>query len=600
MNKYIKTILFGALVGAGMAVTSCDDVLDKTPRDWFTGQNFWGSQTEFEGFITAASNQFRANYPSNILFYAGELRAGGFENTTIDGSGILNQSVIQNTFDETNCQFSNFGGYYGFIANLNELIYRCDNTDVLPENVKNGLLGIAYGWRAYCYFQMYRMYGGLVLRIEPDVVLGEYNATNLYKPRSSAEETLTQIKADVKASLDYFGKTDYVYDKSAPDYYWSKAASEMLAGEVYLWSGKVETADHKANASDVATAATYFNNVINNYGYALQDDYFSIWTESHNSEAIYSICYTNENDGAYYTYPSNYLLWARTTGAAYNNYWCDMDKEGWGHVKGIANRFGNWYDPATEKSSNIDIWEISSFGPMRYTYKNSIFFQYDDEDLRKEMFYPQYRIKDEEDEAGTVYLPDFDPTQYELAGTFVCKFRPSIVSSSTYLQFANDMPIYRLALAYLYAAECANYADNSADVEKYINAVRKRAYGENWDEARFGYKAGSFLENETAIMREKDKEFIMEGQRWWDLRRLTAVKGGTQKDHFVFRPEGCIGYGLNPVLNPWMVDINGDAIKVNEPVLNGTTQDEHLLLWPIDRTTLNSDKELMDAQNPGY
>lgn len=598
MKKYIKTLIAGAFLGTGLISTSCDHLLDLTPEDYFSANSFWKSQTEFEGFITALSNQFRGNYPANILFNAGELRAGGFELVTIDGSGAYSTNEIQNIYDQTHCQFSTFGGYYGFVANLNELIYNCNNTTVLTDNVKNGLLGIAHGWRAYVYFQMYRMYGGVVIRTEPDVILGEYDPTQLYKGRSTAEETLNLIKDDIKASLDYYASSNYTFKKDTKDYYWSKAATEMLAGEVYLWSGKVSTGDHTATPADVATAATYFDNVINNYGYELQEDYFSVWTTSHNSESIYSICYTDENDGAYYNYPPYYLLWARTTGAAYTNFWSTQDQEGWGHVKGVANRFGKWHDPSTNESTDIDIWSTCNFGPMRYLYKNAIYFQYDEQDSRIDMFYPQYNLTKEERENNITYIADFDPKERELAGTFVCKFRPKIISSSTYYTFANDMPIYRLALAHLYAAECANYAGDNSTVEHHINKIRERAYGENWDKEKYGYTAGSFVENESAIMREKDKEFIMEGQRWWDLRRLTTVKGGSQKDHFVFQPQGCIGYGLDPVQNPWMIDVNGDPIETTTPVLNGTTQDEHLLLWPIDATLMGSDSEI--EQNPGY
>ncbi|MDO4181270.1 MAG: RagB/SusD family nutrient uptake outer membrane protein [Bacteroidales bacterium] len=601
MKTYIKTLLIGSFVGAGLMHTSCSDILDKKPIDYFSQESYWGSKTEFEGFITAMSQMFRANYPANILFYAGEQRAGGFEQATIDGSGIYNSSVIQNIYDESNnYQFTNFAGYPGFIANLNELIYRCNNTDVLDEETKNGLLGIAYGWRAYSFFQIYRMYGGAVLRLEPDVTLGIYDPTQLYMARSTAEETLTQIKSDIQTSLDYFNSTDYVFNSSTKDYYWSKAATEMLAGEVYLWSGKVTTDDHTATPADVATAATYFNNVINNYGYELMDDYFEVWTTSHNSESIYSICYTSENDGVYYSYPPYYTMWARITGTAYNNYWSTQDKEGWGHVKGVANRFGNWYDTATGTSATFDIWNNCNFGPMRIQYKNALYFQYDEDDSRIDMFYPLWKLTEEESEGDVKYLDDFDPKAHDLFGVFVCKFRPKRISSSDYYAFANDMPIYRLALAYMYAAECANYAGDNATVEKYINAIRKRAYGDKWDESKHGYTAGSFAENENAIMREKDKEFIMEGQRWWDLRRLTVVKDGTQRDHFVFQPQGCIGYGLDPVANPWMIDINGNPIETDVSVLNGTTQDEHLLLWPLDEDLLGSDSALKDQQNPGY
>lgn len=600
MNKYIKTLAIGLMTGASVLTTSCN--LDYKPIDNFSASSFWGSQTEFEGFITAISDQFRSANASNVLFNAGELRSGVFEMATIDGSGILNSEPLQNIYDADHPQFSTFGGYYGFIANINELIYRCNNTNVLSDKVKNGLLGMAYGYRAFSYFQMYRMYGGVVLRTEPDVILGNYEATLLYKGRSTAEETLNQIKEDIKTSLDYFAQTDYVYKSSSKDYYWTKAATEMLAGEVYLWSGKVETGDHKANAADVATAATYFNNVISNYGFDLQDDFYSVWTTPHNKESIFSVCYSSENDGVYYKVPLHQLLWARTTGTSYLNYWTNMDQEGWGHVKGVANRFGQWYNKETGKSANIEIWDQCNFGPCRYTYKNSLYYQYDENDSRINMFYPMWNLTQEERDNGINYLDNFDPKdgKHKLAGTFVCKFRPKIPNGSTYYQMVVDMPIYRLAMAYLYAAECANYAGDNAAVVKYINKIRERAYGDKWDEDVYGYKAGDFKANETALMREWDKEFVAEGQRWWNLRRLTTVKGGTQKDHFVFQPEGCLGFGLDTAKNPWMTDINGNLIETNVPVLNGTTQDEHLLLWPLDKGLLGSDAELADQQNPGY
>ena len=96
-------------------------------------------------------------------------------------------------------------------------------------------------------------------------------------------------------------------------------------------------------------------------------------------------------------------------------------------------------------------------------------------------------------------------------------------------------------------------------------------------------------------MREKDKEFVGEGQRWWDLRRLTTVKGGNQTDHFVFQPQGCVGYGLDVVANPWMTEQKA-VVQVATPVL--TREWEYKLLWPVDLTLIGSDPLI--KQNPGY
>jgi hypothetical protein len=603
MKKYILNIALAGLVTlGGLSVTSCSDELNQEPVDFFGSSNFWKTKAQFTGFVTAQANMFRANYPANIMFYAGELRAGTITLNTIDGSGVLNSDYIQNLYDDSRTQFSNMGNYYGFITNCNELLYQCDQIgeDVLDANTRDGLKAIAYGWRAFCMFQMYRMYGGCVVRTEPDVTLGNYDAVSLKKARSSAEETLAQIKSDIAESLKLFASSNYVYAAGKEDYYWNKAATEMLAGEVYLWSGKVSTGNHTAVPADVATAKQYFLNVVNNYNKSLMPNYFNIWTTPHNSESIYSMCFTSETDGVYYSTVPAQFLWARTTGAGYNTYWSTHTQDGWGHgADNIANRFGHWYNTETQTSSDIDIWQTCNFGPQRYMYKNALYFQFSDKDTRRQMFYPCWFIP--ESEKDMVYMDNFDyktrtSADNCLAGSYVCKFQPGMISSSTYYTFNNDMPIYRLSEAYLYLAECYNYEGNNSEVQNYINAIRKRAYGDNWDESKYGYKAGSFADNESAILHEKDKEFIMEGTRWFDLVRLAVDKSGARTSALVFQPQGCVGYGLDVDNCPWMVENDGSKCETTTPVL--TPDFAYKVVWPIDATLMTSDNTI--KQNPGY
>ena len=136
-------------------------------------------------------------------------------------------------------------------------------------------------------------------------------------------------------------------------------------------------------------------------------------------------------------------------------------------------------------------------------------------------------------------------------------------------------------------------------MEENINLIRKRAYGKNWDEAKFGFKAGSFTENEVAILHEKDKEFIQEGQRWYDIRRMTAVKNGSATDHLLFRNEGHIAYGLK--ITDGMKELSPDTWEnapslVVAPILSASS--EFRALWPLSTSDLNADKLL--TQNPGY
>ena len=593
-NIFYKITLATLVAGAVLAATSCSDELDLTPSDYYTPQNFWKDKSQFEGFITAQANMFRANYTQQVLFEAGDIRSGVLWSGTLpDGSGGANSTYIMNSYSDAHTQFTNFGGWFGYIANINEFIYRIDNQEgILTTDEANGLLAMSYGQRAYCYFQMYRMYGGVPLRTEPDVILGEYTPSKLYKPRATAEETLTQIKSDIDKSLTLFNSSSYQF--SSKNYYWSKAATELLAGQVYLWSGKVSTGDHQANDGDVATAKTYFSNVINNYNYRLEDDYFNIWLTPQSNEAIFSVCYSSNSDGNYYNGLTNFN-WAYLTGRAIGSYWSDLGPQGYDKITdGSAQRFCQYTTNPNIAGGRNELGESLSLGVQRYMCKNALFFQFNEKDQRSDAFYPVYDVKD--NEQNIYKLDNCDPSQYKLAGTFVIKFRYSHVDGQQYWQGVVDMPIYRLPDAILGLAECYNYEGNNNGVKSCINQLRERAYGSDWNEATYGYTPGSFRQNESEIMREYDREFYLEGRRWWNLRRLTTVKGGSQTDHFVFQPEGCVGFGLPVGSSPWMIENDGTVCETIETVL--PTSMEYRLLWPIDNELLGSDPEI--KQNPGY
>lgn len=142
---------------------------------------------------------------------------------------------------------------------------------------------------------------------------------------------------------------------------------------------------------------------------------------------------------------------------------------------------------------------------------------------------------------------------------------------------------------------------DNPNVEHYINMVRERAYGNNWDPSRHGYTAGSFVENEVAILHEKDKEFVQEGQRWYDIRRMSISADCGELDHLVFHNEGHIAYGLTITDNmkdvsntPWEEQTPPDIVV--EPIL---TEDlAFRVLWPLSTSDLNNDDQL--KQTPGY
>lgn len=594
--KYLNILAAIAIAGSGM-LTSCS--LDLENPDGPSASGFYNEQDKFILSIIGIHQEWRSDFDVNVLRNAGELRAGIYNISGIDGSALNDLTYINNSLDAAHPQFNNFAGFYGVIANLNSFIYYAEqNSGVfLSEAAHDYLLGMAKGMRAYCYFQLHKMYGTCPLRIEPDVMLGNFNALDLAMPRSDAETVLKFVKDEVASSLQLFESGASFSDSriTGSKNYWNKAASEMLAGEVYLWSAKVSTDNHTANPADITTAKTHFENVVNKYGLGMMPTYDDVFaTKAGNTEVIFATYYGwgIQTANWYHAY-----FWAYSTGQAKGNFWSCFGEDGLTPIKD-ANRTGYYINSEGQPVYNNMYYH--GFGNVvnRYQYRNAIWYQFDATDSRRGMLLDNYLV--EEDEKDLNFIENFDKDAHRLAGVFVNKYKGEVIDDWT--RGINNMIYYRLPLAYMYLAEIANYNDVPSDVEMYINLVRQRAYGENWDEATYGYKAGDFRANEVAILKEKTKEFLMEGQRWWDLRRLTSVKGGEAKDHLIFLPESNPGWGLDVASHPlWnevcssLSNLSNCVLDTQTPVLDYETQG-HMVLWPVNTALLSKSIK----QTPGY
>jgi len=144
-----------------------------------------------------------------------------------------------------------------------------------------------------------------------------------------------------------------------------------------------------------------------------------------------------------------------------------------------------------------------------------------------------------------------------------------LINSNGNRVYADDIPIYRYADVLLMLAEVEN--KKGGDPSSYINQIRQRAYGNNYNAAIHGYTNQGFAANELAILYERDKEFVFENKRWFDVLRLQDASGKP----LAFSTT--LAYGLVPVL------------KATEP---------YKVLWPVDVNTLNNDPKV--EQTDGY
>lgn len=532
MNILKSSIKIGALAVAGCLYTACDS-LDLAPIDYYGSGNYWSKPENVTSYMDGLHKNLRdKTFQHQFIF--GEARGGTNEpDQAVDGTSVSDQAIKKQALSAITSGVSKFGELYGLIANLNIFLDNVKNAGYMNEEEKGYYLAQAYGLRAFHYFDLYRTYGTVPLRLDPNpVVNGNFNPEELYAGRASAKDVMAQIQSDLSESLKYFGNNNSFDPNGRGNRkaYWSKAATECLIGEVYLWNAKVATVDNPGNEADLATAKTHLMNVVNNYGLSLMNNFSDVFSIVHkgNSEIIFAVRYLEgEQTNSFNNFAYNYQT---------------------GQFKTVGFRGENGVLMG-------DTLQVGTTGMQRHEYKKELFMTYDKADTRRD----------------ATFLAAYNKETNVLMGTVLRKCMGHFDSSTNQYVWDADAVIYRLPLVYLMLAEIENM--QGGNVAHYINLVRQRAYGENWDEAKYGYKNADFTTNELAILHEKDKEFVCEGQRWWDVRRMTLTKGGK---HLVFCPEASYG--------------------TTEPILSEA--EAHKVLWPIETEMWNKDPKL--EQTPGY
>lgn len=523
--KYIKFVSALFVATVILLFSSCD--INLAPIDYYGSGNYWKNATHAETYVNGLHTGLRSTSFTR-QYILGEARGGTSKSGTSSLQTSINYDRIkENNIDKDNTGISNWGGLYGEIFNCNLFIQNIEETELYKTETArmDYLLGQVYGMRALYYFSLYRTFGGVPLIDRVKVLDGQVKAEDLYTKRSTPKEIMDFIKSDIQKSLQHFGNNETINGRKSN---WSKAATRMLAADVYLWSAKVTTGDQAPAASDLSTAKTYLNSIYNDSRFGLYEDFSNIFNVKNkgNKEFIMAIRY-NEGEA---TNSSSEFVYADPNGYFINT---------------VYGRDG--------KLIVTDSLKLKGSGWHRNEYDLRLWESFDAQDSRRDATFLEF-YKADGSRSGTVLKKNLGE-----------------LNSSNQRIFTGDESVYRYAEAVLMLAEVANMEDG--DVAKYINEVRKRAYGTNWNESLYGYVNADFKTNELAILHEKDKEFINEGRRWYDVVRMKDAKNGKS-----------------------LAFASGVSYKGSEPLLE--SNEAHKLLWPVNVGVLNADPEL--EQTPGY
>ena len=454
--KYIILIFVLGFVG-------CESKLELTPTSSLTYNGFWESE---EAVSAAHSGLYAAFRGYNQTFWQmGELRSDMWGGKTFESPS--NEWIIEQTIDEQNVPWSNWANFYSLIHKLNDFIANAPAVDFVDDSRKQHMLGEAYGLRAYIYFTMLKAWGGVPITTEPQT---ELSLDELAKARDSEAAVMEQVKSDLQSSLDVFGTDDSYFDNRR--IFWSKSATQVLKGEVFIWSGT-----HMGGGNtDYSTAQSALESITNA---ELLDNYADVFKISNkdNDEFIFALNYEIDQASNFYS-----LITARTTE--------------------IIGKYDQ------NKDSVITYLE-STNAASRYGINEKILLALNDpQDTRRDatliMMYS-------EAPADPIYVAN-DPTYLT---SMLNKFMGTLDGGSR--KYVSDVPLYRYADALLMLAEAKNLLGKDPSGE--INEIIERAYGDNYDETVHKYVNGTKEANIQKILDERLLEFIGEGKRWWDLRR---------------------------------------------------------------------------------
>ena len=422
--------------------------------------------------------------------------------------------------------------FYRGINQANAVVNRSESVEGVSEALKNTRVAEARFLRALYYFVLTRHYGDIHLSLE------ETEGVEVEANKTSAEEIYKQaIIPDLEFAISNLPNTQSDYGRA------TKAAAEFLLAKALM------TRSYKsfAEGTDASRAETLMSNVINNYGFELQESVLDMWSLDNevNSE----------------------FIWTVQNGKSQ----VDEGLDGFGHRGHLY--FLMEYDKKpgmTRDTENGRPWK--RFRPTDYMlslYDRTIDRRYDE--TFKHVWYsnnpnvPNLKVGDtalyipgpgldkngiDQDakwtdaaKAGVLHqvytTGDYNNRTFPSLNKWIDNTRPN----RQHTQGQRDYVLMRLADAYLIRAEARLKQGNKSDAAADLNTVRTRAA---WDGKEAEMQITAADVDIYFILEERARELLGENHRWFDLTRtgklIELVKlhnptsSGNIQDHNVLRP----------------------------------------------------------------
>src|SRR5690625_386910 len=440
MNKLIYFSVLSCVVS--LFFVSChDQLLYPEPKSNLTTVNFYNSAQDIDSAVLGVYNRLQSRWIRDfIVLEAPTDNMYAEYYATTNGLEQIELLDISPENHEVNIYWQN---NYNGIFRANAVLENIDAPTDYLGNQKDQYEGEARFLRAHFYFDMVRVFGGV-----PKVTVRQTIEEAKEVERATEEEIYDLIISDLTDAVALLPEPGAADHGRA-----SKAAAEALLGKVYTYRKAYDQ------------ARPYLESVIENYSFALVDDYgdlFNVNTEV-NSEAIFSLAFIqdiNDHNLSHLFNPQPGLYGYTTRGTR------------------IARPTWDLHTSFHEADSRFEqtMWE--SFIPANGD-------------------------------------PEDEPIWYPFFSKFLV---PNLGGSNSGL----DIPIIRFADVLLLYSEVLYELEGAEGALVPLNTVRERAFGNDLH----NYSISDIPDRDTFIdllLDERRFEFVLENERWFDIVRMDRL-----------------------------------------------------------------------------
>lgn len=513
----IRSIIYSVLVMASSSVSlsSCSDFLEVEPQNEIILEKFWNEKADVDGIIAGCYSGMQTDNMMLRMMIWGEFRSDNISRGQNLDKDISIENILKENLLASN-NYTTWDAFYNIINRCNTVIkYAPGVAEKDPNFSENELkadIAEVTALRALCYFYLIRTFRDVPYSTEAfidDSQTMDLPATGFDAVLDSLISDLERVKDDAVVRYPEGTETQRLYQTGRI----TKMAIYAMLCDMYLWKkdyqnciryadliidekkrqaeenndGSMSDADKK-RTNGYPLITTDYTSSMSVYGYA----YNEIFGEGNSSESIFELTFMDDDN-----MPGN--------GA-------------------VSLCYGN-----TKNSGIMGYASVSSF------------IGDDIESKTFEVFNNKYDARAYENVMLGSVIAKYAHTSSEIvfssgeASTFFMGFFPENKVKTNWI-------IYRLSDIMLLKAEALTQLISNSETfteqdEKYyqqafslVNAINKRSLcqpasqlKDTLDASKFNTKEGI----ETLVMKERQRELMFEGKRWYDLVRRSMRDGNT-------------------------------------------------------------------------